>query len=82
MRFLKSHCLLVILAIFGLVPGALAQSNSLPEISAIDATNYLNQQVIVTDKVVGVALRRLEKDLDNERREEVIEDLGKELRKS
>ncbi|HSY17083.1 MAG TPA: hypothetical protein VK815_02060, partial [Candidatus Acidoferrales bacterium] len=29
----------------------------MPEISAIDATNYLNQQVVVTDKVVGVALR-------------------------
>src|SRR5882724_4427239 len=31
--------------------------------------------------VVGVALRRLEKDLDNERRDEVITDLGNELRK-
>jgi hypothetical protein len=57
MRFSKAYCLLVFLAILGLVPGALAQTNPLPEISAIDATNYLNQQVIVTDKVVGVALR-------------------------
>lgn len=31
--------------------------------------------------VVGVALRRLERDLKSERRDEVIEDLGKELRK-
>jgi amino acid transporter len=30
--------------------------------------------------VVGVALRRLQKDLESERKEEVIEDLGKELR--
>ena len=57
MRFLKSYLSLVFLVILGFVPGALAQSNSLPEISAIDATNYLNQEVIVTDKVVGVALR-------------------------
>jgi amino acid transporter/nucleotide-binding universal stress UspA family protein len=32
--------------------------------------------------VVGVALRRLEKDLENERRGEVLDDLGKELRPS
>src|SRR5947208_587007 len=32
--------------------------------------------------VVGVALRRLEKDLDNDRRDEVLDDLGNELRKS
>jgi amino acid transporter len=31
--------------------------------------------------VVGVALRRLERDLETERRAEVLEDLGKELRK-
>ena len=31
--------------------------------------------------VVGVALRRLQKDLDGERREEVLKDLEKELRK-
>jgi amino acid transporter len=31
--------------------------------------------------VVGVALRRLERDLENDRRAEVLEDLGKELRK-
>jgi amino acid transporter len=32
--------------------------------------------------VVGVALRRLQKDLDNERRDEVLTDLEKELRKN
>ena len=32
--------------------------------------------------VVGVALRRLEKDLENERREEVLDDLKNELRKN
>ena len=31
--------------------------------------------------VIGVALRRLERDLSSERKDEVIEDLGKELRK-
>jgi hypothetical protein len=31
--------------------------------------------------VVGVALRRLERDLETDRRDEVLEDLGKELRK-
>src|SRR5690348_14999760 len=31
--------------------------------------------------VVGVALRRLERDLENDRRGEVLEDLGNELRK-
>ena len=32
--------------------------------------------------VLGVALRRLQKDLQGERQAEVIEDLGKELRKN
>jgi hypothetical protein len=32
--------------------------------------------------VVGVALRRLQKDLENERREEALADLNNELRKS
>ena len=32
--------------------------------------------------VVGVALRRLEKDLDSERKDEALEDLGRELRKN
>ncbi len=31
--------------------------------------------------VIGVALRRLQRDLDTERRDEVLDDLGKELRK-
>jgi hypothetical protein len=34
-----------------------AQTNALPEIPATDATNYMNQQVVVTDTVVQVALR-------------------------
>ena len=32
--------------------------------------------------VIGVALRRLEKDLDDARRDEVLTDLEKELRKN
>jgi hypothetical protein len=32
--------------------------------------------------VIGVALRRLEKDLAGERRQEVLDDLGKDLRKN
>jgi hypothetical protein len=32
--------------------------------------------------VVGVALRRLEKDLENDRKDEVLNDLQKELRKN
>jgi hypothetical protein len=32
--------------------------------------------------VIGVALRRLQKDLEDERREEALTDLEKELRKS
>jgi hypothetical protein len=32
--------------------------------------------------VVGVALRRLQKDLENDRRAEALEDLDRELRKS
>jgi len=35
----------------------LAQSNALPEIAAMEATNYMGQEVIVTDKVAQVTLR-------------------------
>ena len=35
----------------------LAQSNVLPEIAAMEATNYMGQEVIVTDKVAQVTLR-------------------------
>jgi hypothetical protein len=41
----------------GLSAHVSAQTNALPEIPASEATNYLNQQVIVTDKVVQVVIR-------------------------
>jgi hypothetical protein len=41
----------------GLSVSVSAQTNALPEIPATEATNYLNQEVIVTDKVVQVAIR-------------------------
>jgi hypothetical protein len=41
----------------GLSVNASAQTNALPEIPATDASNYMDQQVVVTDKVVQVALR-------------------------
>jgi hypothetical protein len=41
----------------GLAVHVSAQTNAPPEIPATDATNYLNQQVVVTDQVVQVALR-------------------------
>lgn len=40
-----------------LASGCFAQTNTLPQISAIDATNYLNRQVVVVDQVVQVATR-------------------------
>lgn len=48
-----------VLALFLLAwpPDALPQSNAIPEISAMDATNYLGQEVVVKDTVVQVALR-------------------------
>jgi hypothetical protein len=36
---------------------AKAQTNSLPMISALDATNYIDQEVVVTDRVAQVAFR-------------------------
>ncbi len=41
----------------GLAVTVSAQTNALPEIPATDATNYMNQQVVVTDIVAQVALR-------------------------
>jgi hypothetical protein len=41
----------------GLSTTVSAQTNVLPEIPATDATNYMNQQVVVTDIVEQVALR-------------------------
>lgn len=61
MRFPKCVCWLVYIAVLALAPDGFSQANSqtntLPHISAIDATNYLNQQVVVVDKVVQVAFR-------------------------
>jgi len=37
--------------------GSFAQTNALPQIYAVDATNYLNQQVVVIAKVVQLAFR-------------------------
>ena len=41
----------------GLSATVFAQTNVLPEIPATDATNYMNQEVVVTDMVAQVALR-------------------------
>jgi hypothetical protein len=41
----------------GLSVNVSAQTNALPEIPATDATNYMNQEVVVTDIVAQVALR-------------------------
>lgn len=46
---------LVFIAVLVLVTDGFSQTNALPQISAIDAANYLNQQVVVLDKVVQVA---------------------------
>ena len=48
---------LVFTPVLALSVQGFAQTNTLPVISAIDATNYLNQQVIVVDKVAQVAGR-------------------------
>lgn len=57
MWFPKTVCRLVFIAVLVLVNDGFSQTNTLPQISAIDATNYLNQQVVVVDKVVQVAFR-------------------------
>jgi hypothetical protein len=48
---------LVFTPVLALAIQGFAQTNTPPIISAIDATNYLNQQVIVVDKVAQVAFR-------------------------
>ena len=48
--------LLILIPVLMLATNALAQSD-LPHISAIEATNYIDQKVIVVDKVAQVALR-------------------------
>ena len=59
MRRLKNPCGIAVLGLCLLAwnGDALAQPDALPEISAIEATNYMDQEVIVTDKVAQVALR-------------------------
>jgi hypothetical protein len=54
-----SKCIrmLIFTWVLALATGSFAQTNTLPQISAIEATNYLNQQVLVVDKVVQVAMR-------------------------
>jgi hypothetical protein len=54
-----SNCVraLIFTCVLGSVTAGFAQTNTLPMISAIDATNYLNQQVVVVDKVVQLAFR-------------------------
>jgi hypothetical protein len=51
---------LIFLAFLALAAGGRAQTNpppAPPRISALEASNYLNQQVVVVDKVAQVALR-------------------------
>ncbi len=57
MWFSKCVRFLVFTSVLVLAVQSFAQTNTLPIISAIDATNYLNQQVIVVDKVAQVAFR-------------------------
>ena len=53
----NSVCRLVFVGIFMLAASSFAQINTLPRITAVDATNYLNQQVVVVDKVMQIAFR-------------------------
>jgi hypothetical protein len=57
MWFLKCVRSLVFSLVLALAIQGFAQTNTPPVISAIDATNYLNQQVIIVDKVAQVAFR-------------------------
>jgi len=57
MWFSKCVRSLIFTPVLALAIQGFAQTNTLPIISAIDATNYLNQQVIVVDKVAQVAFR-------------------------
>jgi hypothetical protein len=57
MWFSKCVRSLVFTLVLALAIQGFAQTNNPPIISAIDATNYLNQQVIVVDKVAQVAFR-------------------------
>ena len=57
MRLSKSLGRLIFVWVLATTAHGFAQTNALPQISAIEATNYLNQQVVVVDKVVQVAMR-------------------------
>jgi hypothetical protein len=57
MRFSKRVRGLILISVLALAAGASAQTNGLPEIPATDASNYINLQVVVTDKVVQVVFR-------------------------
>jgi hypothetical protein len=57
MWFSKRVRSLIFTPVLALAIQGFAQTNTLPIISAVDATNYLNQQVIVVDKVAQVAFR-------------------------
>src|SRR5580704_10502116 len=57
MWLLKRVCSLVFPAVLALATQGIAQTNTPPVISAVEATNYLNQQVVVVDKVMQVAMR-------------------------
>ncbi len=48
---------LIFIPVLVLATQILAQADTLPRISAIEATNYIDQKVVVVDKVAQVALR-------------------------
>src|SRR5271169_540522 len=57
MWFQKCVGRLILTWVLAATTSGFAQTNPPPQISAIEATNYLDQQVVVVDKVVQVALR-------------------------
>ncbi|HVU06950.1 MAG TPA: hypothetical protein VHG89_00235 [Verrucomicrobiae bacterium] len=57
MRDLKRTLIWIVCFVWMPAVSAFAQASDLPRISAVDATNYMDQEVVVTDKVVQVAVR-------------------------
>ncbi|HVU28375.1 MAG TPA: hypothetical protein VHG71_11650 [Verrucomicrobiae bacterium] len=57
MRDLKRALIWIVCFVWMPAVSAFAQAGDLPRISAVDATNYMDQEVVVTDKVVQVAVR-------------------------
>jgi len=57
MSFSSCFGRLIYMAVLAQAIGASAEPGGLPEIPASDATNYLDQQVVVTDRVVQVVIR-------------------------